>query len=63
VLPTELHSSTIGSLFKKAIDLGMVEHSCNSGTQKAEAGRSQVEGQLELHSKTLSKKTPAKQSH
>jgi hypothetical protein len=36
--------------------LDMVVHTCNLSAQEAEAGGSQIWGQPELHSKTLSKK-------
>jgi hypothetical protein len=36
--------------------LGMVVHTCNSSTIKAEAGALQVQGQPGLHSETLSQK-------
>jgi hypothetical protein len=36
--------------------LGKVVHTCNSSTQKAEAGGTRVTGQLELYHVTLSKK-------
>jgi hypothetical protein len=34
----------------------MVVHTCNSSTQEAEAGKSQVQGPPGLHSKTLTQK-------
>jgi hypothetical protein len=35
-------------------ELGLVAHTCNHNTWEAEAGESQVQGQPELLSKTLS---------
>jgi hypothetical protein len=41
----------------KHSELAVVVHTCNSSTQEAAAGGSQVWGQPELHHETLSKKT------
>jgi hypothetical protein len=35
----------------------MVVHACSPSTKETEPGRSQIQGQLGLHSKTLSQKT------
>jgi hypothetical protein len=35
---------------------GVVAHTCNPSTQEAEAEGSHVQGQLEVHKETLSKK-------
>jgi hypothetical protein len=35
----------------------MVRHACNLSTQESEAEGLQVQGQLQLHSETLSQKT------
>jgi hypothetical protein len=43
-------------LFKKLLQLCLMAHTYNPDIQKAEAGRSQVPGQSELHSKTLPQK-------
>jgi hypothetical protein len=40
-----------------------VVHVCNSSTQEAKAGGSQVQGQLRLHTKTLSKKYVSKENN
>jgi hypothetical protein len=44
----------INKLYKKRHKLSVVAHTCNPGAQETEAGESKVQGQLGLHSETLS---------
>jgi hypothetical protein len=46
--------------FKKSKNVGMVTRAYNPSTQRAEAERSQVQGQPEQFSKTLSQKKKKK---
>jgi hypothetical protein len=41
-------------LLKEISELGIVVHTCNPSTKKAEAGESQVPSQPQLHRKILS---------
>jgi hypothetical protein len=49
----DLASNLLHLPFQKQDKLGVVVHICDPSTLETEAGRSQVWGQLELHSKTL----------
>jgi hypothetical protein len=44
----------------EVVKLGIVVHTCNPSSGETEAGGSLVQGQLELHSKTLTQKKKKK---